>query len=280
MRPGSLWLCFFACCFGWPIHAQLFVGSDTTWAEQGAYVSSLSGYQAGGVDVFVRPDGNLVFVGNSSYVDVPYDFAPFSTLLDPDGRPIRNYGHFGSRLHEEFMGMGTYYNLSAAMLSDGTLWLGGSSTQYGSWFKHFDMEGDVDTTFGTNGDLFMDSLLTLGAIVALPNDQVIVAGGVGPNGSVSRFGPTGIPDPTFGVQGRILLPGSQVIRKVKVLPDGRLFCGAGTATQLESLIMLTPDGLLDTSFTGDGLARGGFPFSVRLRGLCAATRRAVHPFQR
>src|SRR5215204_5546885 len=70
----------------------------------------------------------------------------------------------------------------------------------------------------------------------------------------------GVPDPTFGVNGRVTTDfsgASESISDVVIQPDGKIVA-VGTAAGASSLdfavVRYTPSGTLDPGFSGDGIA--------------------------
>lgn len=85
-------------------------------------------------------------------------------------------------------------------------------------------------------------------------------------------------DPTFGSNGRFLqaFAGSALARAVAALPDGRIYLGGhydDHSTTRLNVHRLLPDGLLDTSWSGDGIVQVFVDLGVHSR----ASVLGVHP---
>ncbi|HVD39341.1 MAG TPA: delta-60 repeat domain-containing protein, partial [Solirubrobacterales bacterium] len=126
----------------------------------------------------------------------------------------------------------------------------------GTTDPRFGQAGRLDTPSGRWNDLVID-----------PEGRILLAGSVKGDLAVARLTPDGALDPTFGTFGvaRVhlgppALEGfvDETLERLVVLPDGSLL-GAGWATPCAeacrstsgTVIKLTPDGVLDTSF-GEG----------------------------
>lgn len=128
--------------------------------------------------------------------------------------------------------------------------------------------GWLDTSFGGDG-IVLGELNTLDACcdpktdIAIDDARRIVVGA--PSGSgvaVLRRMPGGAPDPTFGTDGKAMVPLDGVSADVVLQDDGRIAVSAGQDTRVPSapdpegpfaIGLLLPDGMLDTSFDGDGI---------------------------
>ena len=129
--------------------------------------------------------------------------------------------------------------------------------------------GALDTSFGGDGRVVTDFGGEESAFaVALQQDGRIVAGGQfgDPTRGTLHFGlaryrRNGQLDPTFGGDGRVTLgfPGPNSrragqVQAVVVQPDGRILAGGFFASFGFALARFRPNGSLDTSFSGDGVA--------------------------
>ena len=160
--------------------------------------------------------------------------------------------------------------LSAIAQPDGKLILAGlasvSSTAYDIGLARFDVDGSLDSTFGTDGlvtlDLGGDSEFVTS--LALQSDgRVVTAAGTNSGGfkrcTVVRFNANGSLDTTFGVDGSAPIDFGGVEcapSDLKRQSDGKLVLVAsvgGATTRDFAVARLTAGGTLDASFDGDGL---------------------------
>jgi uncharacterized delta-60 repeat protein len=135
----------------------------------------------------------------------------------------------------------------------------GSAGQAAAW------PGELDDSFNSTGKLFVNpsagaDFFTDVAIQA--SDQKIVA--VGGSGAanhpfeVYRFNPDGTPDSGFGLgDGRVsidLSPGNDYAQSVAIQADGAIVVAGvvGGSTGRWGIARLTSEGVLDSTFSGDG----------------------------
>ncbi|HEY8505032.1 MAG TPA: FG-GAP-like repeat-containing protein, partial [Gemmataceae bacterium] len=135
-------------------------------------------------------------------------------------------------------------------------------------------DGRPDPTFGGTGWAVAD----LGegsewgsAVAALPDGRVVVAGtgggsvaypGIGETVAAVRFLADGRPDPTFGNGGVVFTPVSSHVSSLLVQPDGNdhklVVVGwtglNGSAASQTLVLRYRSDGVLDPTFSGDGIA--------------------------
>jgi uncharacterized delta-60 repeat protein len=144
--------------------------------------------------------------------------------------------------------------------------------------------GDLDPAFGTGGvvtvpfpnapfgGFFFGPTPVANAAVVQPDGRIILAGSVpssnlsgtgGTDIAVVRLLPNGSLDPTFGVQGRMVIPldlGGQnddTARAVALQPDGGIVVAGSATTASNGLdfiaVRLTPDGFPDATFGTAGV---------------------------
>lgn len=135
-------------------------------------------------------------------------------------------------------------------------------TSYGELVR-LNVNGSLDTTFGTGGKVKSGN----GQVLRFDSQGRILMALLSDLGtknkpntylSVRRFLPNGTPDTTFGNNGlAIAFPTSYRIFSMELDLLGNIIVG-GTATNLSTYdfaaARFTPDGLLDPSFSGDGIA--------------------------
>jgi uncharacterized delta-60 repeat protein len=125
--------------------------------------------------------------------------------------------------------------------------------------------GGIDQSFGTHG------AATLGGVngnfiaaVVQPDDKIVTAGfsvaGTSASTLVARFTPTGTPDPAFGTNGTVGIPGSVSgtpggATAVAVQADGKIVVALAGDGQnpVFDLLRLNPDGSPDTTFGPNGV---------------------------
>ncbi len=162
-----------------------------------------------------------------------------------------------------------------ALQSDGKIILVGGYDSQGPSFiaARYNVDGSLDTTFGTNGwvSVTFGGNLDIAVSVAIQSDGKIVVAGLAntPNqdAALARLNPNGTLDTTFSGDGKVTVnfvdfQGSypDYISVVKIANDGKIvFAGGalGSNFSYKAIVgRLNPDGSLDTTFDGDGTLVG------------------------
>lgn len=134
--------------------------------------------------------------------------------------------------------------------------------------------GALDPGFGSGGSVCVDGEspfpVAIGAAIAVQPDGRVVVAGASYQGSlampnidmlVMRLMPDGTPDPSFGIDGLVLLPFDQgganadAALDVALLPDGRITLAgyaSGALGRDVAVARLLPDGTLDPDFGSGG----------------------------
>jgi uncharacterized delta-60 repeat protein len=211
----------------------------------------------------LQPDGKLVLVG---YAGRRVAVA----RLMPNGDSDAAFGVGGSTtipLVERATGD------DVAIASDGSIVVGVSFVEgrppyrytIGTALLRLDPQGMLDATFGSQGIVsFGDRPL---GDLALDDQNSIVVALMGPVNRfkvraffVARLDADGTVDPTFGRDGarRYIIKHLFEPNHVVIDPEGRILLAVGGATPYclfrGGVVRLLPDGVLDESFSGDGVA--------------------------
>ena len=127
--------------------------------------------------------------------------------------------------------------------------------------RHLLASGDVDLTFGTQGNVsteFTESQawgrLAFASVVQA-DGKIVTAG----EGTVARYLPDGTPDSSFGSGG--IAPFPNYARGLALTSTGRIVVVGGSAVAGSTQFVVArymPNGSLDTSFDGDGIASSSF----------------------
>jgi uncharacterized delta-60 repeat protein len=128
-------------------------------------------------------------------------------------------------------------------------------------FARYLPNGDLDTTFGTNGTVTsVNNNAYIKDLTVLSNGKILTAGSQyfpKSDFSISQYNADGTLDKSFGVNGIAIIDvGDSDFRpKLLVQPNGKiLITGIDTigSTLSSSLLRLNANGTLDTTFSGDG----------------------------
>jgi uncharacterized delta-60 repeat protein len=155
---------------------------------------------------------------------------------------------------------------SIAFQADGKIVTSGCFLPAGSQagpvtFARYNTDGSPDVTFGAQGHLlFSGSSEYIAAVAVQPDGRIVGAGHSGVNIMVMRMWGNGMLDISFSDDGRATasIPLSAAASSLVIRPNGRIVA-AGTAGQNFAVAAFNADGTLDTSFSGDGTLRFGFP---------------------
>lgn len=232
--------------------ASIHVGS--AWYNWAAGVATLS-------------NGNVVVLTNA--LDSSYVSAPALVEFTSDGTLDTSFGDDGVA----FTYIGTYAHASAlASLPDGSFMIAGSGTDAdasGFMVAHFNSDGTLDSSFGTDGFTIANVAGQGAAAIAITADSEIVTAGQGLDTDVHNvaalvaFSSDGSIDTSFGTDGTALTSYSQPINvssrancAVAASNGGLLAVGTATASDGNPAIAVlkyTSDGSLDSSFGNGGI---------------------------
>lgn len=245
---------------------------DTSFGVGGKIITSFTSQQESAEAVLVQPDGKIIAIGYSYFVNASpyYDFAV--ARYNSDGSLDSTFGVGGKATIDFGYHDGGYDGL---LLPDGKILVGGYSRNVGTLDDatviRLNPNGTLDTTFGTGGRALVDFGSDESAYrIALQADGKIVAAGGTDTATynkfaLTRFNADGSLDTGFGVGGKVVTEfGSFTVARLTGLaiqPDGKIVTG-GTLYISEqydiALARYNPDGSLDTTFDGDGKFTGNF----------------------
>lgn len=180
---------------------------------------------------------DTTFAAPNGYVTVPYPGVIRAITLDAEGRLVVAGG---------LTALGTADAAVARFLPDGTL-----DASFGSvgGAALLDVSGYPDEAIG---------------VALLPDGRIVAAGhtstATGIDLFVWRLEPDGAPDPTFGMEGRVViqLDGNDTASDLQLLPDGRIMVlgnAAGGASPGPVIVRLRPDGAPDPTYGDMGVVR-------------------------
>jgi len=138
----------------------------------------------------------------------------------------------------------------------------------------FDLNGNLDPTFGDRGVTFTDfgASTDVAYAVAVTTSSIVAVGSSNNSFAFARYTANGILDTTFGEGGRQVFDTgatTQALGAVVVQSNGAVVAAGSSGTQL-AVVRLTANGDPDTTFGGDGL--------VSVSGLAARTDTGIPDF--
>ncbi len=206
--------------------------------------------------VALQQDGDVVVAGN---VQAGVHQAFFITRYTPDGKLDARFGRGGRVVAQ----LGTVdVGLALVIQPDGRIILGGQVDGAFALVR-FLPDGSLDATFGAGGVVersFDHATALVKAIVVTPDGVILATGGMGGGDyPVAEYLADGSPDPAFGHDGLVRIHVGQGgdANAVAVQPDGRIVLAGESGHHgfpSFAVARLGPDGSLDHSFAGNGVA--------------------------
>lgn len=216
------------------------------------------GRKDGASAVFRDARGRIVLAGGSNHVDGKTGFVVALSRLLPDGKLDRSYGDDGrtivdpSSVNDLFMG-------AARGPGGKVVILAARGTDYprdGYTLSRVKPDGRLDRTFGTSGIVkgswgADQSSWRNDTVVVLPDSRVLVLGQSGDRAVVKRHLANGAIDRSFGVNGRLLIPGAIAYSLVRQ-GDGRIVVVGMVSDQVMGAWRFSANGDPDRTFGKDG----------------------------
>jgi len=210
---AGMWCCSNAAADGQP---------DTTFGSGGKVITDFGTEYDTGNAVAIQADGKIVVAGESEP-----DFAV--ARYDSTGKPDPSFGVNGKVTTD----VGEFDSARSVVIQpDGKIVIAGSDAfKPGNDFVlvRYDSRGNPDPSFGVNGKVSTDigtGSKDFAYSLAIQTDgKIVVAGMSDGNIAVVRYDSTGNPDPSFGVNGRVITDmGAEddAGRSVAVQTDGKI----------------------------------------------------------
>ena len=253
-------------------------GLDSSFGTGGVVVSPLGDYSTR-PSVLAQPDGHILVVNGAGAHGTQI------TRYNADGSLDTAFGD-GGTVNDLAPGLTTAL-YDAAVGPDGKVTLSGTSSsganRYSTAVVRLNADGTPDAGFGTNGVVSYDATLQVNDIPGFPlpialarfdlalladGSVVVVGDDHGRTFTAVRLTPAGAVDPTFGVNGLFTyakpaadFSSRAAVTGVVAAPDGGVFLlgsklttgPLGLTIDAPLLLKLTPAGVLDTAFDGDGV---------------------------
>ena len=263
---------------GWLTRLQPDGQIDTTFGDSGTVHLKVGTATASLSSLAIAPNGDILAAGKLRG-SAAFEGGIFR--LSADGNLDPSFGSSGVLV----VGAGNFWDKwRLTVLSGGRITIGYSRRDtvniYDAVLKRFLPDGTPDGSFGQNGTLLIvDTTTTIVSDFGIQADgKVIIAGQLGEVEPVfpwlRRFSANAGPDFGYGDQGTALLSPclpstspNEFIEEIEVLPNGHAYsigdfgCEAPGQQILKSVVSLTPDGEVDTTFGQQGLVHLALPDS-------------------
>jgi uncharacterized delta-60 repeat protein len=244
---------------------------DPNFSGDGKQTTAFGAFGTGGAFGVAIHDGKIVAVGQTNEGGShTSDFALARYNLN--GSLDASFSGDGTRTLD--LAFGEFALASGvAIQADGKIVAVGQAIDFAAFaLARFNPNGSLDTSF--SGDGLQTTDFGVGAVgreVALQGDGKIVAVGNNTPGesadfALARYNANGSLDTSFAGDGLqttdFLFGGGDVANDVAIQANGRIvavgFAGGGATGEDFALARYSPDGSLDTSFSGDGRKRTSF----------------------
>ncbi|MBV9211216.1 MAG: VCBS repeat-containing protein, partial [Acidobacteria bacterium] len=249
---------------------------DSSFGTNGIVTTDFNNNADYAQDVFIQPDGKIIAVGRSYFINNEQYFDFSLARYNTDGSLDTSFGTGGKATANFNYGDEGF---CGALLPNGKILVGGLSRNVGTLddvaVVRFNSDGSLDTSFGTSGRTTVEffSSYDIATDLAVQADgKIVVVGSTWSNESfyrmtVARFNADGSLDTSFGTGGKqmiVFLTGYNAqANAVAIQPDGKIviagyasvpnpFSTSGGTYDDVAVARLNTDGSLDASFNGDG----------------------------
>jgi uncharacterized delta-60 repeat protein len=236
---------------------------DTSFSGDGKQTTDFGGAEGAG-RVAIQANGKIVAVGGGG---PGQDFAlarynpngSLDTSFSGDGKQLTDFGSDGDSAG------------AVALQGDGRIVaVGRSGGDNGDFaLARYNPNGTLDTSFSGDGKQttdFVGDNDAANGVVLQTNGKMVAAGtcGAGCDFALARYNPDGSLDPNFSNGGKLTtdfggFSGDDTARGVAVQGNGKIVAAGAFGPNGFGLARYNPSGTLDSSFSGDGTQRTGFP---------------------
>jgi uncharacterized delta-60 repeat protein len=257
---------------------------DTTFAGTGMSRVSFGGNYESCAAVVVQADGKLLLVGGGDFgSDSDFELIRLGTnyVLDT------SFGTGGVVLTPFFDDpvFSTANASAAAIQADNKIVAAGLASFDDGGFEYYEfalarynLDGTLDSTFGTGGKVLTDlgGDAGISALVIQRDGKLVVAGFANSSFALARYQTNGVLDSTFGSAGTVTTYagggfGPNGAAGLLLQPDGKLIAvGTGMNGAAFAVLRYTTNGVLDSSFGSGGVVYTAIPGAQQSSATCAA----------
>jgi uncharacterized delta-60 repeat protein len=252
---------------------------DLSFGTNGKVTTDFAGSRDTAYDVAIQADGKVVVAGQSQN-GTETDFA--LARYNSDGSLDTSFGTGGkvrsafidyAEAHEDTFGRAMDIQADGKIILAGKIYGTYRETAYDFALARYNIDGTLDTTFGSNGWVTTDFFFQPDEArsLVLQSDGTIIVGGwasisFGNNGgedfALARYNSDGTLDTTFGPDGTGKVntdfsASTDSIYSITLQPDGSIIAAGRTSldsgvTNDFALARYSSDGIIDSTFGSDG----------------------------
>jgi uncharacterized delta-60 repeat protein len=222
-----------------------------------------------GVAVVIQPDGKVVLAGSLANPGATTNQCAL-VRYNPDGTLDTSFGKGGIMTPTFFPAASQWFTDVALETVNGATEIvaaGPVSSPSNAFVARFNLDGALDTSFGSGGSVILGSLspgFSAGRLAIQPDGKILDAGrsrnsqGV-QEFAVARLNVDGSIDSTFGANGPtpglVVIAGTEggVATRAAVQPDGKIVTAGGNGTDVMLARLNGADGSLDPTFGTNGV---------------------------
>ena len=233
---------------------------DASFNLTGIALTDINTSLDGALAIAIQPDGKIIAAGSSlGSGSTGSDFA--LVRYNSDGRLDTSFGTSG-KITTDF-GMGLDTAKAIAIQADGKIVAAGSTlggTFFGLAMARYNLDGSLDTSFGTGGKVSTTpGLSDFANSIAIQADGKIIVGSTASAGfGLARYNTNGSLDTTFGTAGKVttaiyVVPGYDSLSAIVIQADGKIVAvGSANPTFDFAMVRYNANGSLDTTFGTGG----------------------------
>jgi uncharacterized delta-60 repeat protein len=246
---------------------------DTSFSFDGTQTTSFGGFRDGAAAVAIQGDGKIVAAGHAGGISTDFALARYNpngtldTSFSGDGKHATDFG-------------GDDQATAVAIQANGKIVVVGTADATNNptfAIVRYNANGTLDTSFSGDGKqttaIGFGSRATGVAIQANGKIIAVGSGGSVPGFALARYNPNGTLDTTFSADGKqtTAFANSDGATGVAIQPDGQIVAvGNGGASPGDfALARYSPNGTLDTNFSGDGKQTTDFGGTDAATGVAA-----------